>query len=430
MVREYSVNVLIDDAPSLHRTKLHCIKGGPLPVMMATIYSFDHYTESWIEVSSQPSSSSLSSAATDDASPTGLRLHLDQQGRRRRRLTRNRSLPYGLPVRRLSAAGSSQEEYEESESESDRLMASSNEAIDRNLSERLSVPAPRSSPFEETSSNNPEDDDDGNSTALGVLTSEPVFTPQPNAFSHPPQAYTAGHARSLETRASYFPAHRTSPHRRPAHSSPSRTRISHTPYNMIAPSHTADPDAALRASLSTVLSCAAAARGLPKRAHPSTQRATTGTTNEVDPSALRLVPESAISASAAPPPLPPRPSVRHRTSANSLSNSDKGKRKASTSKERNHRDARNKKRRASSPGRETASPPHIAPTLMTWVMSAGVVVLFSAISFSAGYVVGREVGRVEAGTLASREGIVCGKEVGKGLRRLRWGGSSVSVIRV
>ena len=66
---------------------------------------------------------------------------------------------------------------------------------------------------------------------------------------------------------------------------------------------------------------------------------------------------------------------------------------------------------------------------MTWVVSAGVVVLFSAISFSAGYAIGREVGRVETG-MGGKEGIVCGKEVGRGLRRLRWGGSSVSVVRV
>lgn len=67
---------------------------------------------------------------------------------------------------------------------------------------------------------------------------------------------------------------------------------------------------------------------------------------------------------------------------------------------------------------------------MTWVVSAGVVVLFSAISFSAGYAIGKEVGRVETGVMNGKDGIVCGKEVGRGLRKLRWGTSSVSVIRV
>ena len=73
----------------------------------------------------------------------------------------------------------------------------------------------------------------------------------------------------------------------------------------------------------------------------------------------------------------------------------------------------------------------ISPTLMTWVVSAGVVVLFSAISFSAGYAIGREVGRVEAGGWgvggvgggAGGEGMLgegAGMEVGRGLRKLRW----------
>ena len=387
---------------------------------MATVYSFDHYTESWIEVSSQPSSSSLSSAAADDAGPTGIRPQYDNQGRRRRRLGRNEPLPHGVPVRRASVAGSSQEEYEESESESDRIMTSSNEALDPNLSEGInSPPGLTTSASEDTSSKNAEDDDDENATALGVVTNEPVFTPQPNAFSHPPQSYSTRHTRSLETRTSYFAAHRTSPHRRPAvHSYPSRARTSHTPYNMLAPSHTTDHDAALRASLSTLLSCA---RALPKRENHSTQTVS----NRVEPSGLRLVPESEITREPAPPILPPRPFVRRHNSATSLSSNEKGKRKASTSKDRSHRDSRSKKRRANSPGREQ----QIAPTLMTWVVSAGVVVLFSAISFSAGYVVGREVGRFEAGTMAGRDGIGCGKEVGRGFRRLRWGGSS-GVIRV
>lgn len=401
---------------------------------MATIYSFNHYSESWIEVSSQPSSSSLSSAAADEANPNPLRLQLDQHGRRRRRLNRNQPLPPGLRIRSLSAAGSSQEEYEESESESDRIMTSSNEALEQNTSEDISPAAPASSASasEETSSNNAEDDggedDDENSTALGVLNTEPVFTPQPNAFSHPPQPSTNRHTRSLETRTSYFPVHRTSPHRSSAHSYPNRSRTSHTPYNMIAPSHTADHDAALRASLSTLLSCAAAARGLPKRDSPTTQQEPSRASNRIEPTSLRLVPESAITGEAAPPSLPPRPSVRRRNSTTSLASTDKGKRKASSSKDRN-RESRSKKRRANSPGREHHLL-QVSPTLMTWVVSAGVVVLFSAISFSAGYAIGREVGRVETGMGGGKEGIVCGKEVGRGLRRLRWGGSSVSVVRV
>lgn len=71
----------------------------------------------------------------------------------------------------------------------------------------------------------------------------------------------------------------------------------------------------------------------------------------------------------------------------------------------------------------------IHPTLLTWVVSAGVVVLFSAIGFSAGYVIGREVGRVDVLDVA-RGGGMGGKQmgVGRGLRRLgRAGGAVVRV---
>ena len=80
----------------------------------------------------------------------------------------------------------------------------------------------------------------------------------------------------------------------------------------------------------------------------------------------------------------------------------------------------------------------ISPTLFTWVVSAGVVVLVSALSFSAGYVVGKETGNAEAMShfgVAGTEAGGCSKEAasglgraGLGLRRLRWGsGSGVRV---
>jgi len=76
----------------------------------------------------------------------------------------------------------------------------------------------------------------------------------------------------------------------------------------------------------------------------------------------------------------------------------------------------------------------ISPALLTWVVSAGVVVIVSAISFSAGYVVGREAGHAEAvgqlGSVGADAGR-CGREAaaeasrsGIGLRRLRWASSS------
>jgi hypothetical protein len=80
----------------------------------------------------------------------------------------------------------------------------------------------------------------------------------------------------------------------------------------------------------------------------------------------------------------------------------------------------------------------ISPTLMTWVVSAGVVVLVSVVGFGAGYVIGREVGRQEvlsAGTTSASLNVSdasCGRDVmrssGGGLRRWRWGTSMRTVV--
>lgn len=81
----------------------------------------------------------------------------------------------------------------------------------------------------------------------------------------------------------------------------------------------------------------------------------------------------------------------------------------------------------------------VSPVLMSWMISAGVVLVFSAISFSVGYAWGKEIGRFESGGInlavagggGSGEGASCGREAMRGstggLRRLRWGtgGSSV-----
>ncbi|KAL8634813.1 MAG: hypothetical protein Q9228_007627, partial [Teloschistes exilis] len=290
---------------------------------MDTIYSFDYYTESWIDVSSQPSSSSLSSVTTDD---NGLRLQSNYNIRRRRRLNPSTNLPYNPQGRPSSAAGSSQEEYEESESESDRIMTSSNEGLEPQFSDGISPPVPTSSASEPISSEDNDDDDDENSTALGVLTTEPVFTPQPNAFSHPPQGATITRVQATEIRSSYFQTQRLSSNRPTAHSYPQHRNRSHTPYNVISPSHQADHDAALRASLSTLLSCAAAARGLPKRDAPT--QPSTRNSNRIETSTLRMVPESVLREEA----TRPRPTARQ-PSTGSITDAavrEKPKRKAST----------------------------------------------------------------------------------------------------
>lgn len=120
---------------------------------------------------------------------------------------------------------------------------------------------------------------------------------------------------------------------------------------------------------------------------------------------------------------PLSPSTRPRSSP-SISDKDvsgeKGKRKAATSKPSAQPRATKKKRMASM---EEAM---ISPTLLTWVVSAGVVVLVSVVGFGAGYAIGKEVGRQETlGGLSDNTS--CGKEAVRqvsGIRRFRWGNGS------
>lgn len=80
----------------------------------------------------------------------------------------------------------------------------------------------------------------------------------------------------------------------------------------------------------------------------------------------------------------------------------------------------------------------LSPTMLSWVVSAGVVVLVSVVGFGAGYVIGREVGREEARELAASVGVSgvndtasAGSEVmrtSSGLRKLRWGAVGRSIV--
>lgn len=273
---------------------------------------------------------------------------------------------------------------------------------------------------DQNNSGSDSDDDDENATALGRVTDEPAFTPQPNAFSHPPS--TQNSQRQAGT-GSYFPRHPLpqSQERQSYASRSSSSRAQHTPYNTISPSHQVDHDAALRASLTTLLSCAAAARGLPKRNQNTVPSASTTTRPEF--TGLRLVPESELMGT---PPIhsrPLSPSTRPRSSP-SISDQDavgeKGKRKAVTSKSSAQPRVTKKKKIA------TVEEAMISPTLLTWVVSAGVVVLVSFVGFGAGYAIGKEVGRQE--TLSGlSDNTSCGKEALKQvseIRRFRWGNGS------
>ncbi|KAH6619793.1 hypothetical protein B0J18DRAFT_253888 [Chaetomium sp. MPI-SDFR-AT-0129] len=454
--------------------------------------------ESWIEVASQPSSSSLSSIG-DEIVTTGLRVGTGAGAsyppRRRRPHAQQHqhqqpmpgSFIIGHPATQTGAT-SSQEEYDETESEEDRVMTSSTEAAHPASAHVLRQhTAVRASATVESDSD--DDDVDENATALGRRPSDhtPVFRPQPNAFSHPPSHLTHRHSTASAPPHSHphSGAYSSRPHARPHHH--------RGPPNYMSPSYQADNDAALRASLTTLLSCAAAARGLPKTDDGLTTAGAAGVGAGVVPGSqpmeLRLVPESELMATdnTAPPPAR-RPSRRQAATTNTTTNTSHSPPTTTTRtpsnssspsgpSSHNGRDnkraagttpsgaagASTKKKRSLQHGGDSSSSSetlifNLSPTLLTWVVSAGVVVLVSVVGFGAGYVLGREVGRQEGGAggvvssltgagatstggggIATNASAGCGGEllgagssaVGGGgtgtLRRMRWGGVGRSV---
>lgn len=376
------------------------------------------FLESWVEVASQPSSSSLSSIG-DEIVTTGLRVG-NPYVRRRRLQQSARSLPQQqTAIHNVNAADlSSQEEYDESDSEDDRLLTSSTENAQRSE--------------EEADMDSEAESDGDNVTALGRVSdqpTEPVFRPQPNAFTHPstqrrdsapaiPSAPPPPHPHNGLTRPSFTQRSQTRPHR----AGPS----------FMSPAVREENDAALRASLTTLLSCAHAARGLPKsKEEAEAQRtANAGVGPSSQPMELRFVPESELSTEPrrAQRPADPSPPRKRGSPARSPSRtSERGKHGSGSPTAPR---ATKKKKVA-----QMEEPTSISPTLLTWVVSAGVVVLVSVVGFGAGYVIGREVGKQEA--LAASVGSVnetasCGQEVirssGNGLRKLRWGAVGKSIV--
>ncbi len=147
------------------------------------------------------------------------------------------------------------------------------------------------------------------------------------------------------------------------------------------------------------------------------------------PMGLRFVPESELMAPTIPAEntnRPMSPSTRARSSPSISSHEavEKGKCKAASTKPPGEKTRALKKKRMQAVEDEAL----ISPTLLTWVVSAGVVVLVSVVGFGAGYVIGREVGRQEVlgglnGTVIG-DGGSCGREVARStgnLRRFKWG---------
>ncbi|KAL1840643.1 hypothetical protein VTJ49DRAFT_251 [Mycothermus thermophilus] len=378
------------------------------------------YDESWVEVSSQPSSSSLSSIGDDIVTP-GFRVSNNSYPPRRRRTQQQQPMPATFIIGHPASQGgatSSQEEYDETESEEDRVLTSSTEAIPPSTTSLFRQQTAMRAPAVVDSDS--DDDDDENATALGRPSNTPVFRPQPNAFSHPPSYLSHRHSTGSAPLPYQHPSHS-----RPSFHSRGHTRSHRGPPDYLSPAYQADNDAALRASLTTLLSCAAAARGLPKHEERCTSApgVGAGVVPSNQPMELRLVPESELMTDDAPAQQPSAASPRgggglNKPPTRTASNSSAPSAPPSSASSRDDRNAEKTKRAAapqSRPARAakkkrtsttaadadavaTAAPflsSVVSPTLLPWVVSAGLVVLVSVVGFGAGYVIGREVGRQE-----------------------------------
>ncbi|KAI9681609.1 MAG: hypothetical protein M1829_000806 [Trizodia sp. TS-e1964] len=355
--------------------------------------------ESWVEISSQPSSSSLSSASIDELYTELSSTNPLLNSRRRRRKRRSQSgneASRAKPLITPSTTGSSQEEYDESESEEDHLVTTLTGTHHAQLHDDSAEELERSP------------------SSYAAPSATNSFTPQPNAFSHPPPSRLG----YRQVNASQPSSHTQ---RRPSYTRP--RAMQPTPNSIYSNLDQADHDAALRASLSTLLSCAAAARALPKESERNRVTTTPSNYNRIEPGTMRIIPESMI-ASMDPENLSP---LQRLDSPPSLAKDElKGPRPFPSGASKSSKDYRAAAKKARS---AWSLDEVLSPTLLTWVVSAGVVVLVSAISFSAGYAIGKEVGKAEAGFGDSS---TCGKEAVKGgLRRLRWGTSAAATsVRV
>lgn len=363
-------------------------------------------TESWVEISSQPSSSSLSSIS-DEVVTAGSNLDVSLHSRQSPARIHRQSCP-----QRRTTHVNSQDEFDEFESEDDSFLASSKE--------NLNI---RSKPSHGIIKLPAETDKNENANALGyrVPDSPPPFRPQPNIFHH--------HTVPLFS----------SNHPHNAIRNRSRNMRTLQNHQISMPSFMGgmgepDGDMALRASLTTLLSCAAAARDMPKDLKEPNilpARPKGGATQGNQPVELCLVQENdLLPRNPAPHQVTPRSSRRKSNSQQSTSSDiHKMKRSSLLSNHPGRSPKANKKKRTA-----VVEEALFSPTLLTWVVSAGVVAVVSVIGFGAGYIIGREVGKQESigvactGLDASSigvEAVGCGSKIirGSGVtwRRIRWG---------
>ncbi|KAK6517793.1 hypothetical protein TWF506_004972 [Arthrobotrys conoides] len=314
--------------------------------------------DSWIEVASQPSDSYTSSSSPEDPVITsGLQVQRRKNRSRRRRNSTSTAIPTA------SRAVESSDEYDEDDDEE-------LDGIDLNAIDSMgsSITDPSLSEGEEGSSDEESDEDD------------------------------EGEIQPVAGLSSYV-------------SAPQRPQNNFRTFSRDPPQP--DHDAALRASLSTLLSCAA---GVGSASKPRPNERMGSIQEHVRPATiptLSLVTDSEREAmmSRPPPPPPYRRTVHHPPPQSPL------EQKRTTSPRRSRDDTQATKHKSKTKARRSAKTTAVPPnatmasamasisasnmTYLTLAVSAGAVIIVSAISFSAGYALGKEVGRTEMLELGS-----------------------------
>lgn len=353
--------------------------------------------ESWVDISIQPTPTY--SSVNNEIVTTGLQVrHFSLTNSRRRQVDPDISFSSTIG----SQSTSSSEEYEESDSEEDHILTSSNEQLNPALS-------PQNPSAYDTESDS---DKNKSSTSHDQGTNfDSFFTPQPNAFSHPPTS------RRYRTPDNCFPNARYS-------------YLAQSPSGRHSYNSPADHDAALRASLTTILSLGAAtARSLPKR-----ETATVGLNQACNgPMGLRLVSETEFMAS-----NPRQESHISRPRSSCSAKNSKNESDGAFVERRKRKAIPAEKNWSSKRNQIDKNDDSFSPTLLTWTISAGVLVLISVVGFGAGYIIGRVAGRDEIvpgiNTSGLSEGISSGREplsvASDVLKRFKFGisGSSRSVF--
>ncbi|CUS07421.1 unnamed protein product [Tuber aestivum] len=362
--------------------------------------------DSWIEVASHPSDSAYTSSSDEHIITAGLQV---SAARRKRRSTfRDAKTPHPQTgVAQESEDGPSEngegEEEEEEEEEGEDMGSMINEM-----------------PMSSDGYSSPDDDDDNDDDSDDEASASDDAPAPRIVFS------ASSQQRPFQGRSQMTPASRR-----------------HGPggLNVFAPNHATDHDEVLRASLSTLLSCAAAARGLtksPPQSQASGQAQTASQqSGRVAVEGIRVVREDNLpsEASGSVNGMSRRGSVISAADSASSSSSSPLDRAPSGNTEKARKKTRRSDRKSRSKTRSKPARPQETPeggdfisalgvSYATLAISAGAIVLLSAITFSAGYAMGREVGKPEGGLFGriTGGGSERGKAVVRGLSRAGGGG--------